>query len=181
MIAGLLNQEGTAFAPWFAAYGSARVQQPEKLATIGTLSVPLCLQLPLQRGRATSAEPNPLISKSLAEGRIARLPEIATESGCRLEGRYRHHLWSTATVAANEATSIITTWLRERKEHDMSNTSKQGDWTKPAAMAIPKGGFFKDEVEQGRYGPIFPKTPACYGFSIKGLRNLAALGDGSSA
>ncbi len=48
----------------------------------------------------------------------------------------------------------------------MSDTSRQGDWTKPAAMAIPKGGFFKDEVEQGRYGPIFPKTPACYGFSI---------------
>ena len=42
----------------------------------------------------------------------------------------------------------------------------QNDWTKPAAMAIPKGGFFKDKVEQGRYGPIFPKTPACYGFSI---------------
>jgi hypothetical protein len=40
------------------------------------------------------------------------------------------------------------------------------DWTKPAAMAIPKGGFFADRIEQGRYGPIFPKTPACYGFSI---------------
>jgi hypothetical protein len=48
----------------------------------------------------------------------------------------------------------------------MSDTSRQGDWTKPAAMAIPKGGVFKDKVEQGRYGPIFPKTPACYGFSI---------------
>ena len=33
-------------------------------------------------------------------------------------------------------------------------------------MAIPKGGFNKDSAEQGRYGPIFPKTPACYGFSI---------------
>jgi hypothetical protein len=33
-------------------------------------------------------------------------------------------------------------------------------------MAVPKGGFFKDKVEQGRYGAIFPKTPACYGFSI---------------
>ena len=42
----------------------------------------------------------------------------------------------------------------------------QNDWTKPAALAIPEGGFFKDRVEQGRYGPIFPKTPACYGFSI---------------
>jgi hypothetical protein len=48
----------------------------------------------------------------------------------------------------------------------MSDTSRQGDWTKPAAMAIPEGGFFKDEVQQGRYGPIFPQTPACYGFSI---------------
>ena len=48
----------------------------------------------------------------------------------------------------------------------MSDTSRQGDWTKPAAMAITEGGFFKDEVKQGRYGPMFPKTPACYGFSI---------------
>jgi hypothetical protein len=48
----------------------------------------------------------------------------------------------------------------------MKSETKQKDWTKPAAMAIPKGGFFKDRVEQGRYGPIFPKTPACYGFTI---------------
>ena len=47
----------------------------------------------------------------------------------------------------------------------MSEVSKQ-DWTNPIAMAIPKGGFSKDKVEQGRYGPIFPRTPACYGFSI---------------
>src|SRR6185437_14702972 len=42
--------------------------------------------------------------------------------------------------------------------------SKAGDWTKPAAMAIPKEGYF--QIEQGRYGPIFPKTPANYGFTI---------------
>src|SRR5262245_1249212 len=42
----------------------------------------------------------------------------------------------------------------------------RNDWTKPVAMAIPKEGFFKDKVEQGRYGPIFPKTPACHGFTI---------------
>jgi hypothetical protein len=34
----------------------------------------------------------------------------------------------------------------------------------PEAMAIPKQGFF--EREEGRYGPVFPKTPACYGFSV---------------
>ena len=38
------------------------------------------------------------------------------------------------------------------------------DWTKPAALAIPKEGYF--ELERGRYGPVFPRTPACYGFSI---------------
>ena len=41
---------------------------------------------------------------------------------------------------------------------------KEGDWSKPAAMAIPKGGAFKQE--QGRYGLIYPRTPANYGFSI---------------
>ncbi len=40
------------------------------------------------------------------------------------------------------------------------------DWTKPAAAAIPKGGVVAGEAEQGRYGPIFPKTPANYGFTI---------------
>jgi hypothetical protein len=38
------------------------------------------------------------------------------------------------------------------------------DWTKPAAMAIPKEGYFK--LEQGRYGPVFPRTPANYGFTV---------------
>jgi len=41
---------------------------------------------------------------------------------------------------------------------------QDNDWTNPAAMAIPKEGYFK--VEQGTYGPIFPRTPACYGFTI---------------
>jgi hypothetical protein len=38
------------------------------------------------------------------------------------------------------------------------------DWSKPAAMAIPKEGYI--ELERGRYGPVYPRTPACYGFSI---------------
>ncbi len=48
----------------------------------------------------------------------------------------------------------------------MPKPARQQDWTKPAAMAIPREGFFEDKVQQGRYGPIFPKTPACYGFTI---------------
>ena len=46
----------------------------------------------------------------------------------------------------------------------MSANSTKADWSNPAAMALPKDGFFK--LEQGRYGPIFPKTPANYGFTI---------------
>ncbi len=38
------------------------------------------------------------------------------------------------------------------------------DSSKPAAMAIPKEGYFK--LEQGRYGPVYPRTPANYGFTI---------------
>jgi hypothetical protein len=49
----------------------------------------------------------------------------------------------------------------------MAGTNGKNDWSKPAAMALPYNGFAtKDKPEQGRYGPIFPKTPACYGFSI---------------
>ena len=48
----------------------------------------------------------------------------------------------------------------------MADPLTQSDGIEPAAMAIPKEGYFKGRVEQGRYGPIFPKTPACYGFTI---------------
>jgi hypothetical protein len=34
---------------------------------------------------------------------------------------------------------------------------------KPQAVVIPKD---TDQLEKGKYGPIFPKTPACYGFTI---------------
>ena len=46
----------------------------------------------------------------------------------------------------------------------MSAATTNGDWTQPAALAIPKEGYFK--VQQGRYGPTYPKTPANYGFTI---------------
>lgn len=43
-------------------------------------------------------------------------------------------------------------------------STHEPEWSKPQAMAIPKEGYFK--LEQGNYGPVFPKTPACYGFTI---------------
>jgi hypothetical protein len=41
---------------------------------------------------------------------------------------------------------------------------RQKDWAKPEAMAIPKEGYFKFEL--GKYGPVFPRTPACHGFTL---------------
>jgi hypothetical protein len=38
------------------------------------------------------------------------------------------------------------------------------DWSTPVAKAIPKAGYF--ELTQGRFGPVYPKTPACYGFTV---------------
>ena len=35
--------------------------------------------------------------------------------------------------------------------------------TKPQAVVIPKD---TTHLEKGKYGPIYPKTPACYGFTI---------------
>ena len=45
-----------------------------------------------------------------------------------------------------------------------SSMPKERDRTKPSAMAIPKEGYFTPK--QGRYGPIYPQTPACHGFTI---------------
>ena len=42
-------------------------------------------------------------------------------------------------------------------------TSRHSDWTKPAAMAIPKGG-----LQEGRWAvrADLSQAPACYGFTI---------------
>ena len=53
---------------------------------------------------------------------------------------------------------------KEPLEPQVVETASEIDSTKPQAMAIPKEGYFK--VEQGRYGPLFPRTPACHGFTI---------------
>lgn len=50
------------------------------------------------------------------------------------------------------------------REHKTA-TPPGSDWTRPQAMAIPKEGYFAPP-EQGRYGIVFPKTPACFGFTI---------------
>jgi len=46
----------------------------------------------------------------------------------------------------------------------MADTLNKNGWTTPAALALPKEGYFKKE--EGRYGVTFPQTPANYGFTI---------------
>jgi len=77
-----------------------------------------------------------------------------------------------AAAAVSEAPGTGSPPANQIKVAQLAATSNQpikpepttGDWTKPAAMAIPKEGYFK--LEQGRYGPIYPRTPANYGFTI---------------
>jgi hypothetical protein len=69
--------------------------------------------------------------------------------------------------AADASPPVGTTKLAQANADvpaQLASRAKAGDWTKPAAMAIPKEGYF--ELEKGRYGPIYPKTPANYGFTI---------------
>src|SRR5437764_193303 len=41
---------------------------------------------------------------------------------------------------------------------------RQPEWANPRAVAIPPAGYLT--LERGRYGPTYPRTPACHGFTI---------------
>ena len=69
-----------------------------------------------------------------------------------------------AQAASRSADEIKTAQLTTSGQNVQPAATGTGDWTKPAAMAIPKEGYFK--LEQGRYGPVFPRTPANYGFTV---------------
>jgi hypothetical protein len=81
---------------------------------------------------------------------------------------------TAVTLTASSASEAPSSAPNSAEEIDIAQTTTDNDvqptptntndWTKPAAMAIPKEGYFK--LEQGRFGPIFPRTPANYGFTI---------------
>ena len=54
----------------------------------------------------------------------------------------------------------------DQKPPEAAPPPKENAWMQPAAMAIPKEGYLR--LEKGRYGPVYPRTPACYGFSVVG-------------
>ena len=60
------------------------------------------------------------------------------------------------------ATSVVP--KSDSKKPQEVPAPRKKDWTKPQAMAIPKEGYF--EYEEGTSGPVFPRTPACHGFTI---------------
>jgi hypothetical protein len=43
-------------------------------------------------------------------------------------------------------------------------STQEAAWENPQALAIPEGGYF--ERVEGNYGPVFPRTPSNYGFTI---------------
>jgi hypothetical protein len=56
-------------------------------------------------------------------------------------------------------------WLTAKSLSEETKMAHQnGDWASPAAMAIPKEGYF--QLEKGKYGPIYPTTPALHGFTV---------------
>jgi len=71
---------------------------------------------------------------------------------------------SGASGPGNPAADQINVAQAAASNQPIITEQATGDWTKPTAMAIPKEGYFKPE--QGRYGPIFPRTPANYGFTV---------------
>ena len=69
-----------------------------------------------------------------------------------------------AQTAPNKSDEVQVAQLTTTGQGGAPAGTATPDWTRPAAMAIPKEGYFK--LEQGRYGPIFPRTPANYGFTV---------------
>ena len=53
---------------------------------------------------------------------------------------------------------------KEPPKPKVVETPREADWTRPHAMAIPREGYLTPE--KGRYGPTYPRTPACHGFSV---------------
>jgi hypothetical protein len=90
----------------------------------------------------------------LGTATVATAASLSTPTVSHAQGSDQRE--TAATIKLAEANTDVPAELTSR--------AKAGDWTKPAAMALPKEGYF--QLEQGRYGPVFPKTPANYGFTI---------------
>ena len=91
---------------------------------------------------------------------------LATEKKRKAEwaGRSRRYVNALENGGIMATRAVSTQQKAEAKKPQIVEKPKIYDWSKPQAMAIPKEGYFS--LEQGCYGPAFPRTPACYGFSV---------------
>ena len=138
-----------AFAPWFAAWRlqhSLSAPSSRRNCRPSDLSVPLHLRPlshwlpPLRRGGANSAEPRTESRVSTVVGRKAG-SRACQNLGQRVRLKERYHLWNTVTVAANEATSVITILASARMEGRKLCLTHRGKATgrSPRPWRSPKG------------------------------------------
>ncbi len=66
------------------------------------------------------------------------------------------HIFAVPTRGRYSGPRCLSHSYSKGKDAAMSEM-QQGAWTKPAAMAIPKGGYLKDKVEQGDTARSFPR------------------------
>lgn len=90
---------------------------------------------------------------------------------------YRRFANYTARVSVfGCSNAVCCTWnrcyVRVSSEQKRGREMADQGWVKPVAKAIPKEGYF--ELERGRYGPTFPRAPACYGVSRSSRRSRKA-------
>ncbi len=70
------------------------------------------------------------------------------------DSRYRRRMPPISSTSTTSSAPTI----------DEKTNGQRPEWANPRAIAIPPEGYFS--LERGRYGPTFPRTPACYGFTI---------------
>ena len=121
----------------------------------GSATAPLVLSVP-------GPQPEQLQTWDLRwQGCSPPSPSTSTELGSRKD---LNSINKQAHSADSNSPSSIGVLFHERGNYVGDNKARRLD--QAGGHGDPKGGFFEDKVEQGRYGPIFPKTPACYGFSV---------------
>ena len=73
---------------------------------------------------------------------------------------------SARPLVEPHTTHSFTEETQQGRAHQCRANPRHRTGRSPPRWRSPREGIFEDKVEQGRYGPIFPKTPAGYGFSV---------------
>jgi hypothetical protein len=74
------------------------------------------------------------------------------------------HVWTETLRIPHSQTMAGISMSDPAVDAKQDGNGRHPEWAEPRAMAIPPEGFIT--LERGRYGPTFPRTPACHGFTI---------------